>query len=362
VVDQDTWRYELSESMRVFLIELEADDFERTRKKQAEYASSQATEFFELTFNGDLATAQSLYDQEATNFRVAFDWGIKNDPRISLHIAACLCMMWLGPSPGESRHYLERSLAAAPNEDSGDLAWTRANLASLDLNYQLLQESRDLLQLVTEQESFKHDPRLEVIVAKTYGMNHELSGNFDQAEIHIQQSLDIALKHDLKFLQSNAFSFLGELARSMGDTAKAERCYKEALDVAPNDDLFRSIIHFNLASNAIQEGHVDQAEVQFREALRLRKNAGVVFPIGIAGLGWTCVLKGEFERAGLFMGHVYARKVRHGVEFDPADAMLFSKMQALGQENGGTIFTEAFQRGMQSTPDQIDKLINDDVA
>src|SRR2546423_257132 len=49
VVDQDSWRYELTESMRAFLQEQQNEDIQATRKKHAEFAAWYAEQVFDST-------------------------------------------------------------------------------------------------------------------------------------------------------------------------------------------------------------------------------------------------------------------------------------------------------------------------
>ena len=353
VFDLDSWRYGLSESLRAFLVEQPGEDAVDLERKHFEYFTKYAELRFDLTFQGALTLADQMYRKEEANFRSAVEWAIEHDPVGAFHLITRNCTPWHLPYPAETLQQLMQMMARVPDLDDIDHVWARVLMAIYFLEFRRDDEAVPLLHRALEQEAMADDPRAKVVTLSSLGWAVSRQGlGKDAASKYVTEALAVAREHGARFLQSSACTHLAEIARSHDDLQRAEDFYSEALRLASNDNIYRSLALFNLGSTSIAQHKADRAEEQFQESLRERQKAGSKFSMSIGGVGYARVLRQDYRTAGLLLGFHKEETSKFALTPDPVDQDLFDRMCSLGYEKGGELFARAFQEGAAYSYDQ----------
>jgi tetratricopeptide (TPR) repeat protein len=131
-------------------------------------------------------------------------------------------------------------------------------------------------------------------------------GDLDRAESEFREVLAkiVEIHGEVakdKATSLRALSGLGELALKKGDFEAAQKLFREALDISPEDE----VAAYNVGEIFFSNQKVDEAIPFFELAVRIRKD----WPKPYHRLGLVFLNKGDFEKA--------LENLRKFVELDP---------------------------------------------
>lgn len=361
VLDRDTLRYHMTESMRVYVLEQLGDGEERLRDRHLAYMLEFAEPLHQLGAGVDEQALNKQFRSELDNLRAACEWAHGNRPQEYLHLVGRMSPAWSRAFPEEDRHHLEQALKALPDADDADHIWARIHLAHVLLRAGEVETAHELLMRALEQLDV-----VDLPLARTHALlrlSWYSGWHRDSARTKeiCQEIIQLATTHHFAEPLVVAYLHLGEAARDEGEWALAERHYLTALDLAPESGYLRIIACFNLGSTYIKLDELDRAEALFQEIYRLlhhlygAENADATD--AYSGMGYVLVKRGDYRTAGLLIGGSMARMKKAGITMDPMDQALMEEMVQLGRQQGGEAFEEALKEGAELPSAKLDELL-----
>lgn len=361
-LDHETGRYHLSESMRSYALEQVKDEEHALRERHLAYFLQLAEPLHELGAEGDEQWILRQFGLEIDNFRAACEWAKQHNAGDYLRLASRLAPAWLRHFAREGRQHLEQALAAAPHSADAYHVWARLHLAQTKTRSGDLEGVEEMLT-----QALRDTEGGDMPLARTQGLlrlswYYAWNGDHHRSSEICQEVIRIATAHGLSRALVSAHVHLGEAARYAKDWLEAERRYLAALETAPKVGNQSLIAHYNLGSIYIEMDDLERAERAFREAARL--GAKLYEPdnslglSGHSGLGYVAVKRGDYRAGGLLLGCTTTAVRKAGLALDPLDQELLDKIVALGREEGGAIFNEAFEEGETLPAARLAELID----
>ncbi|MCB1025872.1 MAG: tetratricopeptide repeat protein, partial [Acidobacteria bacterium] len=279
----------------------------------------------------------------------ALEWGLENDPRLSLRIAASINKFWTQRGYlAEGYKWLKKVLDDSA-EDLDPRLRAKA-LAGIGYIRRLQGDLEGAGSLIDEGLRLSReigDEQLECVALGDLGIVKLLEGDLEQAKQLIQTSLEISREINdqthIAFMLNN----LGEIARQQNDFHAAGKFYEESLSISKQEDLrsFIAVSSLNLASVACLSEDNRAARSYSLEALRISEELGD--KIGAAhALDTFAAAAGLTERAALLFGaaqSIYDKTGHKLAAIDQKfkDEHLAGVMQTIGEP----AFEKAFADG-----------------
>lgn len=208
---------------------------------------------------------------ELPNLREALDFSIFEGGQDALDFAADLYQFWFLRGPfNEARKWLDRALAAAPNEPTTAraralfaacmIAATQGDIAAATA---LAAEGRELVQQTA-------DPVARAAVAICDGFTAITAGELDHACACLQEAIDERINPTMR---GGALIVLGWAQELRGETVAAVACYEAALALSEShgESMYRSLALLSLGVAKWRHGESDHAIEVVRQSLELAR-------------------------------------------------------------------------------------------
>jgi tetratricopeptide (TPR) repeat protein len=367
VFDPATGRYHLTESMRAYGHDQLGEEEEGLRRKHFQCFAEFSKTIKDLV-TGDVDDRALLrsFIQEVDNLRAAIEWSCTHDPEGFLHLMAWSAPAWTRVYAREGLRHLNRALAAAPEADDEDHITARSNLAHLKLRIGDMEGLEDLLNRALQQLEEVDLPALRLSTTLRMAWYSTWIQDWDRVESLSREVIQLSQDHESKAHLSIAYLHLGEAARAQGKWQEALEYLEASLTNSPPAGVMPLVATFNLGGAALQSGDLDQAQVHYRESIRL---AAALYDDpteatnaydGVLGLGFVALKRNAYRKAGLLMGNSNARLRAQAISLDPVDDSLFKELLALGLEAGGKEFESSFEEGQLLSTDELDEMLSQD--
>ena len=188
------------------------------------------------------------------------------------------------------------------------------------------------------QQSVSIDPNFGNGWFNLAGIYHEIK-RFDLAEKACLKSLTVPSNyHDEALLN------LGTLYHVNNRIKDAKKYYLEAAKSSENHIQKRAF--YNLGSMLIDSGHLDEGEVALRKVIEIDET----FPDAWFKLGFTYILKGDFEEASKCFDET--------LELNPTNSRAWSYKGAIAERMIDPNAQEFYQRALQHDPENLQALNN----
>jgi tetratricopeptide (TPR) repeat protein len=224
---------------------------------------------------------------EAARAAVAYDRAVQLDPDNAQTYSNLGTALRAAGRLQEAANAYQRAIELRPEDPL-----LHHNLGGLELEQGNLEGAKNALQQAAHLGSRN---------AETYlGLSHILhqEGRLEEA----LRLYDLVLASDLEGADSQLYTRMGEELYSLGQIGAASRAYRKALKQDPDNGTART----NLGWCLYEQGELDQAIAQYRQALAHQPNSAAQFNLGLALLA-----KGEVAQAQT----VYAQGLaRYGAE------------------------------------------------
>ena len=359
VVDGDTWRYELSESMRAYALTELGDESQSIRARHFQYFAALAEPMLYLAIGGDDRTLLKLFSQEIDNIRLAMEWSSKHDPKGFLHLATCTAPVWARLSARQGLQHLTEALQAVPEENDADHIWARSYLAHIKLRIGEIEGVEELLDHALRQLDVVDIPLARATTLLRKAWLATWLGDSKNIKSLCAEVIDICQKNGFTDPLAVAHLHLGDAARSDKDWLEAERSYRLALSGLTGSGVLKGVILFNHGAMLLRLERIDEAEKCFREVISTtdelfdHEDAANNAYDGAVGLGYVALKRGNFYKAGLLLGNADARRRSFAISLDPLDQAQHDEMIAFGKNHGGNDFQQGWNEGEQMSMGSI---------
>lgn len=359
--DAEEPRYRMLETVREFGLEQLAASAESDAARQAHadyFAQFALSAEPELT-GRDQVTWLDRLDADHANLRAALAWEIDHDPEAGLGMAGALIRFWDHRSHGrEGRRWLEAALSRSKGRS----------------------------------------PALRANALMGAGFLSDRTGDYDQAEHWLTQSLELGREAGDRYVTGYALGGLGNVALHNGDFARAAASYREALEhvrAIDDEDAIASLLiglgsiefyrgdlataqaHFvksleiyraigsvhgpasglgHLGRTLLELGDLDQARELLREGLALSHRVGKMWHVivALAGVAGEATARKEWGRAARLFGAVEALAEASGVTIHPADRAVNARyLGAIQTHLDQSAFASAYEAGKTLSVEQI---------
>ncbi|MCO5205073.1 MAG: DUF2791 family P-loop domain-containing protein [Anaerolineae bacterium] len=169
------------------------------------------------------------------------------------------------------------------------------------------------------------------------------SGNYNEAQLHLEASRDICVAHDLKSTQISCLINLGVVHNYKGEAELARQYYLQAIDLCNQYGGLRSRTRatLNLGVIDVHEGKLDQAAEHFEQAYKLFRTYGERRGESQArgNLGYARLRTGHYEQAR----HAFkeALRIQSEIGFRSAESSTLNNMGWTATDLGD--YDEAYQ-------------------
>lgn len=215
---------------------------------------------------------------EYENFRTAFDWGLKHDPRLSLNIANSLSYYWWSREMcRDGQQWLQAAIDAVPEVPSVELAMGHRALATMYIGVsdyepglRELEKGLDLLPGTT-------DPVHRARYLNSMGNALMRMGQCQEALKYFETGLRICEQAGESQVMITFIGNTGFANYLAGNLELAEEWTQKAiklLESGDNDDWLASYWH-NFGLIARVRGHYELAEERFATARAIHEDTGV---------------------------------------------------------------------------------------
>jgi predicted ATPase/DNA-binding CsgD family transcriptional regulator len=326
---EHTPRFAMLETIRAFARErlAESGDAEAIGAAHASYFLAWAEHHHPNRVDDQerIETRVQRIEAELPNLRAALVWFAEQDdaPRL-LRLTAALAVFWhLRTHLDEGRRWLERALAAAPDDASLPRGQALAGLALILWAQSHYGPSAVMAQASLDVAERQHDEELAANAYHVLGMIAEIQDQWDEAEECLTHACARWRTLGAKAEEAWALGLLCRVALGQGRCKLAARHAEQALA------LFRAVGHpagvatalSRLAEISRGKGDDRRAAAAFHEALQVWAASGDRWHITLALAGL----------ADLAAAHNQA----------PAAATLVGYLDALAQETGAPLFSAA---------------------
>jgi predicted ATPase/DNA-binding SARP family transcriptional activator/Tfp pilus assembly protein PilF len=227
--------------------------------------------------NGELISEWSKrLEQDHDNIRSALTWALQNDPLSGALICGYLEHFWY--IRGHHREGLYWAQAFEPDYRHSDenrvrLLWTIISLSKELGEYDL---ARATLETYRALGTELKDKRLIANYEKLVGFIAHEQGHLEQAQIHLQRSLDIHIEFNNHYSIATCHNSLGIIAAKQGRYLEAKQHAEQALRLKRmiGDKHGISYALENLGVIAGKQGDYALEKIMTEEALRLNKELG----------------------------------------------------------------------------------------
>ncbi|QSE90769.1 protein kinase [Rhodococcus pseudokoreensis] len=252
-------------------------------------------------------------DREQPNLREALEFALTDDggSDSAVAFAAALQPFWVSRGQlGEGRHWIDRTLAAAP----GAAPAVRAKALYRDVALADSQGDRAAAEaLVVEARALAErtaDPLAHAFVEFTEGLHDIYVGDLAPASARLERTRDIfAARGDL-LAQVLVLLTLGWARELKQDTAGALECYEKILAITEShgESVWRSYALWSAAVAVWHQGERDQALDLLQQALVLvrRRRDPFVTATCLEVMAWFTAAEGDARRAAVLMGAAQA--------------------------------------------------------
>ena len=369
--DAEEPRYRMLETVREFGLEqLEViAESDAVRQAHADYFAEIAQSAEPELTGRDQVTWLDRLDLNHSNLRAALAWKIDHDPEAGLGMAVALIRYWDHRSYArEGRRLLEEALSS----------------------------------------SEVRSPALRSNALLGAGFLSDRTGDYDQAQHWLTQSLELAREAGDRYVTGYALGGLGNVALHNGDFSGAAASYREALEhvrAIDDEDAVASLLiglgsiefyrgelaaaqaHFvksleiyraigsvhgpasglgHLGRTLLELGDLDQARELLREGLVLSNRVGKRWHVivALAGLAGEATVRNQWGRAARLFGAVEALAEASGVTIHPADRAVNARyLDAIQAHLDQSAFDSAFESGKTLSVDQIiAEILEDEVS
>ncbi|MFB9990496.1 tetratricopeptide repeat protein [Deinococcus oregonensis] len=274
-LDSSYGRFTLLEVMRRFALSRLGSEM-KTQARHAQWIVDLARRA-EPALQGE---SQTLWlgrlEAERNNIRAALWWCTQHSPPQGLEILLLTHRFWLMRSAREGQDWHERFLAQGEDALSADLLVRVFNAAGA------LAHQRG--QLIIARRYYEHglahstaagDHPWHFALLNNLGGLYYLEGDYQQAETHFQQALDLARAIDSPFVRSAQLNLV-LVQQARGKYAAVQPALKECLRQARrsgNDAQVANVLNA-LGENALAQGDLLAAESYLNESLASYRQAG----------------------------------------------------------------------------------------
>lgn len=315
-----TGRYQVHELLRQYAADKlhRADNRDRSpvasetvRDRHCAYYTGALQRWYEDVKGSRQRMALAEMDMESENARAAWDWAVEQGQVERLDQALeglCWFYRWrLRLQEGEAAcQSASRMIEARAAPKSGNelrvwakiLAWQSELTRDTELASQLIQRS---LVLLERPELAGQDTRSEkAFILMLMGHRRYSSDRKDARQLY-RQSLALYQALGDRWGMATILSFLGWVARNLGEYDEARRLFEESLAIGQalgNQWRVTSSL-VGLGIIAIHQGQLEGAERSIREYIAIVQEGGARHQtaVGLRDLGWTYVMLGKYSEA-----------------------------------------------------------------
>ncbi|GAC1420117.1 MAG: hypothetical protein NVSMB57_14220 [Actinomycetota bacterium] len=188
--------------------------------------------------------------------------------------------------------------------------------------------------------------------------------DYAAARVKLDEALELARRSGRSVQAAHVLTNLGIIEYFAGDYEAASVLYQEALDIHLAHGQHRGInsLRFNLAEAAMDMARLDEAAVLFREVWVDCRDRNLRWSSTglIRGFAEIFERRGDLERAACLLGAHEQFVERYGAE---AWSQSQHEAQAMRLRSllGDSEFERACNRGRTMTPQEIDRIVLEDI-
>jgi predicted ATPase/DNA-binding CsgD family transcriptional regulator len=390
-------RYRLLETVRQYAWEkaCESGRAGEIRDRHLEYFLGLARRAEPQLVSARQAAWFDALEREHDNFRLALGWSLEGGsagPEAGLRMAVSLWWFWfVRGHKREGGQWLERTLAACKSQEPVDLVIRANALARLPwMEYFQTHTFEDALELGrtlglagresvafalwgmgVEASGMGFYERAKSLEAESLQLFRELGhrwgicetltvtgramirlGEPDQAQVVLEQSLELARQAgDINEI-ATAFRGLGEAARVQGDYDQAARFYNESRTFYNKINQSEGAGWGQLAYLALQKGDLHQAASLFGRTIALAWEMGDQRSIAnyLEALSLVVVLSKRPERAARLLGAAQALREANGLGILPDDYYYRTAVENLHLQLDSLTYNARLAEGREMAP------------
>jgi predicted ATPase/DNA-binding SARP family transcriptional activator len=332
------------------------------RSRHAEYFEALAERGDAGVKGPDQASWFARLEIEHDNLRAALEWALAAQPPLALSIAGHLRQFWrYAGYLTEGQRWLERALAATPDEPSSSRASALRGLSVIHYDQgrheraaALADEAVIAARALNDDRLLTHACNARAIVAAEMGELALARALYEEAATHARKAGDASA-------EMIELANLGCLAATEADYERAIALSEQALRYADQvgDRRQMSFISCNLAVCFIRTGRVQEALARLSDAARLSRASGDRFSpvvcVEIAAAAHT--LTGQLERAAKLFACAESARTAMGRSLEsPERELIEQALSTIIQQLDQPILANAWATG-QTTG--IDDALND---
>ena len=333
-------RYSLLETIRQYAREKlnDSGEGEQIRARHLDYFLKLVQHEEHKIYDAGQAEWMQKLEYEHENLNAVLEWSLQGNVKGGQQLIASLWWAWHESGHNnEARSWLERMLAATPEEESiviakllSGIGWLtekiddkkRANeksvamfrmlgkeseaafpLGSLGVNAYWRSDYERAIRLGNESlKLFRSSGNLWGVrhVIGMLGYTAEAQGNFVQAQEYYEKSLSISKEIGDKDGTAWTLYLMGRMAESQNNASLAIQLYEEALEIE-RIVKFKPMTSWLLSSMGtllLQRGEYEQSQILFEESLEINQKAGARTEVAyrLGSLGWCARLQGSSQK------------------------------------------------------------------
>jgi len=352
--DQETGRYQMSESMRSYaVVALEEGESNIAHRKHFDYFLSNAQTLRE----NQEKVGQFLLDLD--NARASLEWGSRTSglEEETLRLALGLSSIWSTAFHDEGRIWIRNSRERAVNAEPKLIARAEFQQGLLELRLGLFEDAALTVERGEAIASTLDSREIHANISSLRLWLLAVSGNLLAAR-------DFALELVAKARKDGqgmwmALNGLGEISRDIEDWETAEKCFSEVLPKIKGVD--RKNEASNLGLTLCRLGRTEESVQYLREAFTIADQLGhiPVLVSSMMGISYVLLIRGDTASAGRICGFGLKLSEKSPIRFEHSDQQDVDWIVSQGREIGGGTFASCEVEGASMTIEEVRKLVEE---